>query len=135
MCIRDRAITLIYSVCCVLRLARFNLTKFKPEEIWKQNYFEGVPSPIGALLILSPLVLELTEFNFLINNNYYFDRSKVLKYLPGYMLKEAFNKISRWKGYAKTPLISLNKLSNELKLGEIFYNDESKRLHLKFCFN
>ena len=64
------AITLIYSVCCVLRLARFNLTKFKAEETWKQNYFEGVPSPIGALLILSPLVLELTELNFLINNNY-----------------------------------------------------------------
>ena len=57
------AITLIYSVCCVLRLARFNLTKFKPEETWKQNYFEGVPSPIGALLILSPLVLELTDIN------------------------------------------------------------------------
>ena len=55
------AITLIYSVCCVLRLARFNLTKLKPEESWKQNYFEGVPSPIGALLILSPLVLELID--------------------------------------------------------------------------
>ena len=65
------AITLIYSVCCVLRLARFNLTKFKSEESWKQNYFEGVPSPIGALLILSPLVLELTEFNILISSNYF----------------------------------------------------------------
>ena len=65
------AITLIYSVCCVLRLARFNLTKFKPEDSWKQNYFEGVPSPIGALLILSPLVLELTETNFIINKNYF----------------------------------------------------------------
>ena len=65
------AITLIYSVCCVLRLARFNLTKFKPEESWKQNYFEGVPSPIGALLILSPLVLELTNFSFLANKNYF----------------------------------------------------------------
>ena len=64
------AITLIYSVCCVLRLARFNLTKFKPEESWKQNYFEGVPSPIGALLILSPLVLELTDINFLFNKSY-----------------------------------------------------------------
>ena len=62
------AITLIYSVCCVLRLARFNLTKFKPES-WKQNYFEGVPSPIGALLILS-LVLEFTETNFTIDKNY-----------------------------------------------------------------
>ena len=49
-----------------LRLARFNLTKFKPEETWKQNYFEGVPSPIGALLILSPLVLELTVLVFLL---------------------------------------------------------------------
>ena len=65
------AITLIYSVCCVLRLARFNLTKFKPEETWKQNYFEGVPSPIGALLILSPLVLELTETNLIIDKNYF----------------------------------------------------------------
>ena len=64
------AIALIYSVCCVLRLARFNLTKFKPEESWKQNYFEGVPSPIGALLILSPLVLELTDTNFLLNKSY-----------------------------------------------------------------
>ena len=53
------AITLIYSVCCVLRLARFNLTKFNPEDSWKQNYFEGVPSPIGALLILTPIVLKL----------------------------------------------------------------------------
>ena len=65
------AITLIYSVCCVLRLARFNLTKFKPEESWKQNYFEGIPSPIGALLILSPLVLELTELNFLFYGDYF----------------------------------------------------------------
>ena len=65
------AITLIYSVCCVLRLARFNLTKFKPEDSWKQNYFEGVPSPIGALLILSPLVLELIELNFLLNMDYF----------------------------------------------------------------
>ena len=65
------AITLIYSVCCVLRLARFNLTQYKPDEAWKQNYFEGVPSPIGALLILSPLVMELTDFNLLFNENYF----------------------------------------------------------------
>ena len=65
------AITLIYSVCCVLRLARFNLTKLKPEENWKQNYFEGVPSPIGALLILSPLVLELTALKFVLDKKYF----------------------------------------------------------------
>ena len=65
------AVTLIYSVCCVLRLARFNLTKYGDNESWKQNYFEGVPSPIGALLILSPLVLELSEIGTIINIPYF----------------------------------------------------------------
>ena len=57
-------ITLIYSVCCVLRLARFNLTKIDNEESWKNNFFEGVPSPAGGLLILMPLIYELTEFKY-----------------------------------------------------------------------
>ena len=58
------AIALVYSVCCVLRLARFNLTKNEDHQEWKQNFFEGVPSPAGGLLILVPLIYELTNFNF-----------------------------------------------------------------------
>ena len=61
------AIALIYSVCCVLRLARFNLTKNENDHEWKNNFFEGVPSPAGGLLILTPLIYELTEFNFNLN--------------------------------------------------------------------
>ena len=61
------AIALIYSVCCVLRLARFNLTKIEINQEWKNNFFEGVPSPVGGLLILTPLVYELSELNFNIN--------------------------------------------------------------------
>ena len=57
------AITLIFSVCCVLRLARFNLTKIEPQEQWRMNFFEGVPSPAGAGLILLPLIYELSGFN------------------------------------------------------------------------
>jgi CDP-diacylglycerol--serine O-phosphatidyltransferase len=57
------AITLIYSVCCVLRLARFNLTKIENQQQWKNNYFEGVPSPAGGLLVLMPLIYELTGIN------------------------------------------------------------------------
>ena len=57
------AITLIYSVCCVLRLARFNLTKIEETQEWKNNFFEGVPSPAGGLLILMPLIYELTNLN------------------------------------------------------------------------
>ncbi len=61
------AIALIYSVCCVLRLARFNLTKVEERDSWKNNFFEGIPSPAGGLLILSPLIYELSEINFDIN--------------------------------------------------------------------
>ena len=58
------AIALIYSVCCVLRLARFNLTTRENQQEWKNNFFEGVPSPAGGLLILTPLIYELTNLNF-----------------------------------------------------------------------
>ena len=61
------AITLIYSVCCVLRLARFNLTKIEETQEWKNNFFEGVPSPAGGILILMPLIYDLTNLNFGIN--------------------------------------------------------------------
>ena len=54
-------IALIYSVCCVLRLARFNLTKNNEQQDWKNNFFEGVPSPAGGLLILLPLIYELSN--------------------------------------------------------------------------
>ncbi len=61
------AISLMYSVCCVLRLARFNLTKIDTQNEWKSNFFEGVPSPAGGLLILMPLIYELSDLNFNFN--------------------------------------------------------------------
>ena len=60
-------IALMYSVCCVLRLARFNLTKINTQEEWKYNFFEGVPSPAGGILILMPLVYELSDYNLKID--------------------------------------------------------------------
>ena len=61
------AITLIYSVCWVLRLARFNLTKIDDQPLWKSNYFEGDPSPAGGILILMPLIFELADLNLNFN--------------------------------------------------------------------
>ena len=61
------AITLIYSVCCVLRLARFNLTKVDENQTWKNNFFEGVPSPAGGILILMPLIYELSTLKLDLN--------------------------------------------------------------------
>jgi CDP-diacylglycerol--serine O-phosphatidyltransferase len=51
---------LIYVVCCALRLARFNLTVIDENETWKINFFEGVPSPAAAGLVLLPLILNIS---------------------------------------------------------------------------
>ena len=51
---------LIYTVCCALRLARFNLTVIEEAESWKINFFQGVPSPAAAGLVLLPLILNLS---------------------------------------------------------------------------
>lgn len=50
------AAALIYTLCCVLRLARFNVG-MKAEVAPDKNFFQGVPSPAGALLALGPLFL------------------------------------------------------------------------------
>ena len=52
---------LVYTVCCALRLARFNLTVIEDNESWKINFFEGVPSPAAAGLVLLPLILQLSN--------------------------------------------------------------------------
>ena len=61
---------LIYVVCVALRLARFNVHS-NEEASWKDNFFEGVPSPAGGILVLMPLMYSLSELKFL-NINYNF---------------------------------------------------------------
>tara|TARA_B100000945_G_scaffold275701_1_gene239869 strand:- start:1706 stop:2497 length:792 start_codon:yes stop_codon:yes gene_type:complete len=56
-------IVLFFSVCCVLRLARFNITKYEIDQEWKNNFFQGIPSPAGGCLILFPLIFELSNFS------------------------------------------------------------------------
>ena len=55
-------------VCVALRLARFNVSS-NGESSWKDNFFEGIPSPAGGVLVLMPLILSISEFKFL-NLNY-----------------------------------------------------------------
>ena len=59
---------LIYVICVALRLARFNVNTGQAPS-WRDNFFEGVPSPAGGILVLTPLIFSLTSFNF-ININY-----------------------------------------------------------------
>ena len=59
---------LIYVICVALRLARFNVNTGQAPS-WRDNFFEGVPSPAGGILVLTPLIFSLTSFDF-ININY-----------------------------------------------------------------
>ena len=68
---------------------------------------------------------------FIDNKDYSFDKDKILKSISKDEIDDAYNIISKWEGYYPTPLLSLNKLSNELNLKNIFYKDENKRFDLK----
>ena len=68
---------------------------------------------------------------FLDNKNYSFDKKQILSSLSEKEIDDAYSSISKWEGYAPTPLVSLNKLSKELNLNKIYYKDESKRFDLK----
>jgi CDP-diacylglycerol--serine O-phosphatidyltransferase len=52
---------LVYAVCCMLRLARFNVGSKSPGEAAEKTVFIGVPSPAGALLVMSPIYLAFTS--------------------------------------------------------------------------
>ena len=60
-------LTMIYVVCVALRLARFNVSS-NSEPSWKDEFFEGIPSPAGGILILMPLILSLSEINIVTVN-------------------------------------------------------------------
>ena len=53
-------VCLIYVICVALRLARFNVSS--SEEIsWKDNFFEGIPSPAGGIIVLMPLIFSFSD--------------------------------------------------------------------------
>ena len=68
---------------------------------------------------------------FIDNKNYNFDKDQILTSISKEDIDDAYNTISKWEGYKTTPLITLNKLSKELNLKNIFYKDEDKRFDLK----
>lgn len=52
------AITLLFAVCCALRLARFNSELEDPNKPrWMIYFFTGIPAPGAAMLALTPMML------------------------------------------------------------------------------
>ncbi|MGV9413859.1 CDP-diacylglycerol--serine O-phosphatidyltransferase [Nocardia sp. NPDC003693] len=53
-------VALMFAVCMVLRLARFNtLMDDDSRPDWQREYFVGVPAPAGALIALLPIALSV----------------------------------------------------------------------------
>ena len=64
-------VCLIYVVCVALRLARFNVNS-NEEPSWRDNFFEGISSPAGGIIVLMPLIFSFSGFgkpNFILDYN------------------------------------------------------------------
>ncbi|MDT3687244.1 MAG: CDP-diacylglycerol--serine O-phosphatidyltransferase [Pseudorhodoplanes sp.] len=52
--------SLVFAICMVLRLARFNVMADDPTKpAWAGNFFTGVPAPAGAIIVMLPIYLNL----------------------------------------------------------------------------
>lgn len=52
---------LMFSVCCVIRLARFNVGKKSEVDEKNSQFFVGVPAPAGALLVMLPMFIAFLD--------------------------------------------------------------------------
>tara|TARA_B110000263_G_C15235535_1_gene476833 strand:+ start:105 stop:908 length:804 start_codon:yes stop_codon:yes gene_type:complete len=87
-------LSLVYIVCVALRLARFNVYS-NTNTSWKDNFFEGVPSPAGGILVLLPLILdksyifELSEYRSeLVTTMFIIIPLLMISKIPTYSLKK-----------------------------------------------
>ena len=63
-------VCLTYVICVALRLARFNINSDE-EPSWKDNFFEGMPSPAGGIIVLMPLIFSFSGYgSFFTKINY-----------------------------------------------------------------
>tara|TARA_B100000029_G_scaffold47438_1_gene43523 strand:- start:789 stop:1586 length:798 start_codon:yes stop_codon:yes gene_type:complete len=105
-------ICLIYVICIALRLARFNVSS-NAEPSWKDNFFEGVPSPAGGILVLMPLIYSLSELQFL-NIDYNI-------FVPFFFIIVSFLLISKIPTYSGKKIVVPRKMTVFLLFGVISY--------------
>lgn len=61
-------VCMFYTICCAMRLARFNVAHANSEQIsdLDRKYFVGIPAPAGAIVALFPLILFFETESFII---------------------------------------------------------------------
>ena len=103
---------LIYVVCVALRLARFNINS-NVEPSWRDNFFEGVPSPAGGILVLMPLMFSLSGLN-IFNVNYNF-------IVPAFFIITSFLLISKFPTYSLKKIIIPRTMTIFLLFGIVLF--------------
>ena len=103
---------LIYVVCVALRLARFNVSS-NDESSWKDNFFEGVPSPAGGILVLMPLIFSLSGFDFFIISY------NIL--VPVFFISVSFLLISKFPTYSLKKIIIPRSMTVFLLFGIVLF--------------
>ena len=80
---------MVYVIACALRLARFNVMSDDPNKPkWMGQFFTGMPSPAGAIVVLLPIYLHLSVFHIPL------DRT-IAPIIMVYVLLVAFLMVSR----------------------------------------
>ncbi len=103
---------LVYVICVALRLARFNINS-NQEPSWRDNFFEGVPSPAGGILVLTPLIISLSGFNFIQLN---YDLM-----VPIFFITTSFLLISKFPSYSFKKIVIPRKTTIFLLFGIVLF--------------
>ncbi len=103
---------LVYVICVALRLARFNINS-NQEPSWKDNFFEGVPSPAGGILVLTPLIISLSSFD-LFQLNYDI-------VVPIFFIVTSFLLISKFPSYSFKKIVIRRRTTIFLLFGIVLF--------------
>ena len=103
---------LIFVICVALRLARFNINSSQ-DSSWKDNFFEGVPSPAGGILVLTPLIISLSGFDyFQLNYNII---------VPIFFIVTSFLLISKFPSYSFKKIVIPRRTTIFLLFGIVLF--------------
>jgi CDP-diacylglycerol--serine O-phosphatidyltransferase len=105
-------VCLIYVICVALRLARFNVNS-NQEPSWRDNFFEGVPSPAGGILVLTPLIVSITSFDY-ISINY-----EII--VPTFFILISLLLISKFPSYSFKKIVIQRKTTIFLLFGIVLF--------------
>ena len=105
-------VCLVYVICVALRLARFNVNT-GGEPSWRDNFFEGVPSPAGGILVLTPLIFSMSSIEV-----FKIDYAIIV---PIFFIVTSFLLISKFPSYSFKKIVIQRKATIFLLFGIVLF--------------